>query len=57
MLYVDRFKNYYFVILKNKEYRKGKLERIKVFYVYDFYFSIFRFFSVFDYCKSFYNIV
>lgn len=57
MLYVDRFKNYYFVILKNKEYRKGKLERIKVFYVYDFYFSIFKFFSVFDYCKSFYNIV
>lgn len=30
MLYVDRFKNYYFATLKNKEHRKGKLERTKV---------------------------
>lgn len=30
LCYVDRFKNYYFTTLKNKEHRKGKLERTKV---------------------------
>lgn len=30
LCYVDRFKNYYFATLKNKEHRKGKLERTKV---------------------------
>lgn len=57
LCYIDRFNYYYFATLKNKEHRKGKLERTKVLYVHDSYSSIFRFSSVFDHCKSLYNIV
>lgn len=48
LCYIDRFNYYYFATLKNKEHRK---------YVHDPYSSIFRFSSVFDHCKSLYNIV